>query len=154
MLETMRDPDSRDDDFFDELSRGFEPQAETDDIESSVATRLGALTVDTDRLIERCRKEIEVALAAGARSGRDEDLVGWLAEELRREHLSGLLEGLTRLAAALQHLGEGTPLPDTHLAATDAEKERYRLHAVDRIARINDGLLRRQQAKDRRGVEN
>ncbi len=152
MLETMRDPGSRDDDFFDELSHGFEPEA--DDFESEVAARLSTLELDTDRLVERCHKEIEAALAAGAQSGRDEDLVGWLAEELRREHLSGLLEGLTRLAAALGHLSEGTPLPDAHLVATDEERERYRLHAVDRIARINDGLLRRQQAKNRRGVEN
>lgn len=145
MLETMRDPGSRDDDIFDELSLGFEPE---------MTARLSALTVDTDRLARRCRQEIEAALAAGARSGREDDLVGWLAEELRREHLSGLLEGLTRLAAALQHLGEGTPLPDAHLAASDEERERYRLHAVDRIARINDGLLRRQEAKNRRKSEN
>lgn len=152
MLETMRTPGGRDDTFFDELSLGFELEA--DDFEPEMTARLSALTMETDRLVERCRQEIEAALAAGARSGREDDLVGWLAEELRREHLSGLLEGLTRLAAALQHLGEGTPLPDAHLAATGEERERYRLHAVDRIARINDGLLRRQQAKNRRGVEN
>ena len=115
------------------------------------ATKLVAHQLETSARIKHCFDEIEASLAAASVSSREENLVGWLAEEMRREYLSGYAVGLEELGSVLENLADGTPVK---AQATLDDKEHYRRRAVDRIARINEGLLRRQKQKVERGIEN
>ena len=126
-----------------------------DFLDPEQATALVSHQLQTQALIERCKGEIDKSLAAASKGYREEDLVGWLAEELRREYLEGYLGGLERLDSVIANLAEGTAVRVPLGFADDARsREAYRQRAVDRVARINEGLLSRQIQKDKRGSEN
>ena len=126
-----------------------------DFLDPEQATALLSHQLNTQALIERCKGEIDQSLAAASKSYREEDLVSWLAEELRREYLEGYLGGLERLDSVIGNLTEGTAVSVPLGFADDARsREGYRQRAVDRVARINEELLRRQLQKDERGSEN
>ncbi len=155
MLGTMKDLADREawEDEFDEGELTHIP--DDDVLDPERATELVSHQLDTQRLIKKCEDEIEASFAAASRSAREQDLVGWLAEEMRREKIKGYLEGLQRLDSVIGNLVEATSVrPHIFTQYDEHSRERYRQHAVDRIARINDGLLRRHAQKNRGGAEN
>lgn len=127
---------------------------EDDYLDPDRASELVAHQLDTQKLIKHCNTEIEKSFEAESRAYREHDLVGWLAEEMRREYLQGYLSGLERLDSVINNMIEATPVRPYVFINDVGSREQYRQHAVDRIARINDGLLRRQARKDRSGIEN
>lgn len=155
MLGTMKDLEKHQK-LLDELdATGELPSIPEDDyLDPDRASELVAHQLDTQKFIKHCKSEIDKSLEAASRALREQDLVGWLAEELRREHLQGYLSGLEHLDSIINNLVEATPVRPSVLMNDVSSRERYRQHAVDRIARINDGLLRRQERKDKSGIEN
>lgn len=152
MLGTMKDLEKWEDEMFNDGELTAIP--DDDVVDPDRAAELVNHHLDTRNLIKRCQDEINKSLEAASQASREQDLVGWLAEELRREHLQGYLEGLERLDSVIDNLVEATSVTP-HIFTRDAQRrEQYRQHAVDRIARINDGLLRRQERKDKSGIEN
>lgn len=145
MLGTMKESENHLNDF------GAMGVEDDDYLDPEDASKIVAHQLGTRAQIKRCHDEIEASLVAGSARSREEDLVGWLAEELRREYLDGYAAGLEELDSVLESLVDGTPVK-AHAVLDD--KEHYRRRAVDRIARINEGLLRRQEQKIKRGTEN
>lgn len=127
---------------------------EDDYLDPDRASELLAHQLDTQRLIRHCKTEIDKSHEDASRALREQDLVGWLAEEMRREHIQGYLNGLEHLDAVINNLVEATPVRPYVFINDASSRERYRQHAVDRIARINDVILRRQMLKDAGGIEN
>lgn len=144
-LETVKERDRDLEDF------GSLGVTEDDYLDPEDASKIVAHQLETRMRVKHCRDEIEGSFVEASARSREEDLVGWLAEELRREYLSGYAEGLEELDLVLENLADGTPVKAHPVLA---DKEHYRRRAVDRIARINEGLLRRQEQKDKRGTEN
>ena len=155
MLGTMKDLEKHQE-LLDELdATGELPSIPEDDyLDPDRASELVAHQLDTQKLIGRCKTEIDKSFKDASRAYREQDLVGWLAEEMRREHLQGYLNGLEHLDSVINNLVEATPVRPYVFMDDAGSRERYRQHAVDRIARINDGLLRRQARKDKSGIEN
>ena len=145
MLETMKERDRDLEDF------GSLGVTEDDYLDPEDASKIVAFQLETRVRVKYCRDEIEGSFVEASARNREEDLVGWLAEELRREYLIGYAEGLGELDSVLENLAVGTPVK-AHAVLDN--KEYYRRRAVDRIARINEGLLQRQSQKDRRDAEN
>lgn len=155
MLGTMKDLEAQQE-LLDELEAVRELTSIPDDdyLDPDRASELVAHQLDTQKLIRHCKTEIDKSFEDASRAYREQDLVGWLAEELRREHIQGYLNGLEHLDSVINNLVEATPMRP-YVFVNDANScERYRQHAVDRIARINDVILRRQVLKDEGGVEN
>ena len=155
MLGTMKDLEKQQE-LLDELDAIGELTGipEDDYLDPDRANELVAHQLDTQKLIKHCKTEIDKSLEDASRALHEQDLVGWLAEELRREHIQGYLNGLEHLDSVINNLVEATPVRPYVFMNDASGRERYRQHAVDRIARINDGLLRRQERKNKSGVEN
>lgn len=155
MLGTMKDLEKHQE-LLDELNAKGELTSipEDDYLDPDRASELVAHQLDTQKLIRHCKIEVDKSLEDASRAYREQDLVGWLAEELRRERIQGYLNGLEHLDSVINNLVEATPVRPYVFVNDASSRERYRQHAVDRIARINEGLLRRQARKDKGGVEN
>ena len=154
MLGTMKDLADREA-WEDEFGEGELTHIPDDDVlDPERATELALHQLDTQKLIKKCEDEIEASFEAASRSSREQDLVGWLAEEMRREHIQGYLKGLKRLDSVIGNLVEATSVTPHIFTRDEHSRERYRQHAVDRIARINEGLLRRHAQKNTGGREN
>ena len=155
MLGTMKDLEKHQE-LLDELNAKGELTSipEDDHLDPDRASELVAHQLDTQKLIRHCRIEVDKSLEDASRAYREQDLVGWLAEEMRREHLQGYLSGLEHLDSVINNLVEATPVRPYVFVNDAGSRERYRQHAVDRIARINDVILSRQMLKDTGGIEN
>ncbi len=155
MLGTMKDLEAQQE-LLDELEAVGELTSIPDDdyLDPDRASELVAHQLDTQKLIKHCKTEIDKSLEAASHALREHDLVGWLAEELRREHIHGYLYGLEHLDSMINNLVEATPVRPYVFIDDASSREQYRQHAVDRIARINEAILRRQVLKDTSGIEN
>lgn len=117
------------------------------------ASQIVAVQLETEQLIGQCDELLRENYEARTRALKEKDNVTQMMLERHETYLWGYRDGLKDKQRGLEDILNGTDLSFGHSLHSSSRVELFRKSAIEQMARMNDEILRRYDAKQKTGNE-
>ena len=122
-------------------------------IDPDRASQIVAIQLETYQLINQCDELLKENFEARTRAVKEKDSVTQIMLERNESYLWGYRDGLKDRQDALEDILNGTDLSFGRSLQSSSRVELFRKSAIEQMARMNDEILRRYDAKQKTGNE-